>query len=50
LSWPRKVGILLKDLEEVQAMEHSSEAAGSLTQLRRQGAITLAGLVHVSFQ
>lgn len=30
-------------------MEHSSEVSGSFTQLKRQGAIISAGLVHNSF-
>lgn len=31
-------------------MGHSSEVSCSPTQLKRQGAIILAGLVHISFQ
>lgn len=31
-------------------MGHPSEASGLLTQLKRQGVITLPRLVHISFQ
>jgi hypothetical protein len=42
--------MLVKCWEGIQAMGHSSEAAALWTQLKRQGATTPAGLVHISFQ
>lgn len=42
--------LLVRDQEGNQAMGHSLEASGFLTQLERQGAITLDELVHISFQ
>lgn len=51
LSGSRKAAMLLvRDQEGNQAMGHLPEAADLLTQLERQGAITLDELVHISFQ
>lgn len=50
MSGTRKAGMLDKDQEGIREMEHSPEECCSLTQLKRQGMITLSGLVHSSFQ
>lgn len=49
-TWGFERTVLVRSGEEIQAMGYSPKASGSLTQLRRQGAISLAGLVHFSFQ
>lgn len=50
LSGPRKARMLVRGKEGIQAMVHSSETFGVITQLKRQKTITLAGLVHTSLQ
>lgn len=50
LGESRKAGMFIKGQEGMWAMQHSSEASGLLIQLKRQGAITTTGLVHISFQ
>jgi hypothetical protein len=50
LSGHRRAEILVKDQQGIQTTGHSYEASRSLTQLVRQGATTLAGLVHISVQ
>lgn len=42
--------LLVTDQEGNQAMGHSLEASGLLTQMERQGTITLDELVRISFQ
>ena len=46
----KKAERLTKGKKGIKAMRHSSEASSSQTLLRRQGAFTWAGLVHISFQ
>ena len=41
--------MLVKGWGQTQALQHASETSGWLTQLERQGAITSARLVHISF-
>lgn len=50
LTRSRKVRMLTKGKEGIEAMGHSSEASGLPTQLKRQGAFTQTGMFHVSFQ
>lgn len=50
LSELKKVESLVKVRERIWVIERSSEASGSLTALKSQGAFTWAELVHFSFQ
>ena len=43
MSGFRKTGVLAKGKERIEAMRHSSEASGLLTQLKRQEAFTTVG-------
>lgn len=47
---PRKAGRLVQGHEGIWAMGHSSEVSYLPTQLKRQGVIVSASLVHISFQ
>jgi hypothetical protein len=40
----------IKGWDGMQAIEHLSEASGSLAQLKRQGAVRTPGMVHSDFQ
>lgn len=42
--------MLVKGQEGDSGNGHLSKACGYLTQLKRQGTVTLAGLVHIRFQ
>lgn len=50
LSGHRKARMLVKGWEGTQEMEYSLKTSGSLTQLKREEAIILTGLIHISFQ